>query len=54
MIVSLTTEKEEDFWDDSAEQSLDSIVPVRSELGGGDRRLLYLSWLLSVDAGVLD
>jgi FtsZ-interacting cell division protein YlmF len=24
---------------------------VRSELAGGDRRLLYLAWLLSVDAG---
>lgn len=54
VIVSLTTEKDEDYWDDSAEQSLDSIVSVRSELAGGDRRLLYLAWLLSVDAGVLE
>ena len=40
--------------DQSAEESLASVVPVRSELAMGDRRLLYLAWLLSVDAGVLD
>jgi hypothetical protein len=54
VIVSLTSEKEEDYWDESAEESLGSIVAVRSELAVGDRRLLYLAWLLSVDAGVLD
>jgi hypothetical protein len=54
VIVSLTSEKEDDYWDESAEGSLGSIVPVRSELAVGDRRLLYLAWLLSVDAGVLD
>jgi hypothetical protein len=54
VIVSLTSEKEDEYWDDSAEESLGSIVPLRSELAMGDRRLLYLAWLLSVDAGVLD
>jgi len=54
VIVSLTSEKDDDDWDDSAEGSLGSIVPVRSEVAVGDRRLLYLAWLLSVDAGVLD
>jgi hypothetical protein len=54
VIVSLTSEKEDDYWDERAEGSLGSIVPVRSELAVGDRRLLYLAWLLSVDAGVLD
>ncbi len=54
LIVSLTSEKQEDDWDQSAEESLESIVPVRTELAEGDRRLLYLAWLLSVDAGVLD
>lgn len=53
VIVSLTSEKEDDCWDEMAEDSLGSIVPVRSELAVGDRRLLYLAWLLSVDAGVL-
>jgi hypothetical protein len=54
VIVSLTSEKQDDYWDESAEGALGSIVPVRSELAVGDRRLLYLAWLLSVDAGVLD
>jgi hypothetical protein len=53
VIVSLTSEKEDDYWEESTEESLSSIVPVRSELALGDRRLLYLAWLLSVDAGVL-
>lgn len=53
VIVSLMSEKEDDCWDESAEDSLGSIVPVRSELAVGDRRLLYLAWLLSVDAGAL-
>lgn len=54
VIVSLTSEKEDEYWDESAEESLGSIVPVRSELAMGDRRLLYLAWLLSVDAGLLE
>lgn len=54
VIVSLTSEKEDDYWDESAEESLSSILPVRSELAVGDRRLLYLAWLLSVDARVLE
>ena len=40
VIVSLTSEKEDDGWEEGAEESLSSIVPVRSELGVGDRRLL--------------
>jgi hypothetical protein len=54
VIVSLTSEQEDDDWDEDAEGSLGSIVPVRTDLAVGDRRLLYLAWLLSVDAGVLD
>jgi hypothetical protein len=54
VIIALTSEKDDDDWDDSAEGSLGSIVPVRAELAVGDRRQLYLAWLLSVDAGVLD
>ena len=51
VIVQLTSEKEDEYWEEGAEDSLSSIIPVRSELAGGDRRLLYLAWLLSVDAG---
>jgi hypothetical protein len=29
-------------------------VPARSEVLDGDRRLLYLAWLLSADSGMLD
>ncbi len=51
VIVEMTSEKEDDYWEEGAEDSLSSIIAVRSELAGGDRRLLYLAWLLSVDAG---
>ena len=51
VIVELTSAKEGDDWEEGAEDSLSSIIPVRSELAGGDRRLLYLAWLLSLDAG---
>ena len=51
VIVELTSEKEDEYWEEGTEDSLSSILPVRSELAGGDRRLLYLAWLLSVDAG---
>lgn len=51
VIVQLTSEKEGEYWEEGGEDSLSSIIPVRSELAGGDRRLLYLAWLLSVDAG---
>lgn len=53
VILELTSEKEDEYWEEGAEDSLSSIIPVRSELAGGDRRLLYLAWLLSVDAGEL-
>ena len=51
VVVALTIERSDDEWEEGAEDSLGAIVPVRSELAGGDRRLLYLAWLVSVDAG---
>lgn len=51
VIVELTSEREDDDWEEGTEDSLSSVIPVRSELARGDRRLLYLAWLLSVDAG---
>lgn len=53
MIVELNTEEAEGYWEQDGEASLTSIVPVRSELATDDRRLLYLAWLLSVEAGEL-
>ncbi|WP_017582070.1 hypothetical protein [Nocardiopsis valliformis] len=48
-VVSLTAQDEEtDFVEFPA--GLAGIAPVRAELLGGDRRLLYLAWLLSVQA----
>lgn len=51
VIVALTSERSDDAWEEGVEDALGAIVPVRSELAGGDRRLLYLAWLVSVDAG---
>jgi hypothetical protein len=49
LILDLRSEDEdgdEEWWDE--EGRLAAIVPVRAELAGGDRRLLYLAWLLCV------
>ena len=53
VIVELNTEEAEGYWEQDGKASLTSIVPVRSELATDDRRLLYLAWLLSVEAGEL-
>jgi hypothetical protein len=55
VILDLRSEDEdgdEEWWDE--EGRLAAIVPVRAELGGGDRRLLYLAWLLCVQNRELD
>lgn len=55
VIVDLRSEDEdgdEEWWDE--EGRLAPIVPVRAELAGGDRRLLYLAWLLCVQNRELD
>lgn len=42
-------------WDDEdGEGLLASIVPARADLAAGDRRLLYLGWLLAAQSGDLD
>ncbi|MEU4694916.1 hypothetical protein [Actinoplanes sp. NPDC023714] len=55
VVIDLRSEDEdgdEDWWDE--EGRLAAIVPVRTELAGGDRRLLYLAWLLCVQNRELD
>jgi hypothetical protein len=55
VILDLRSEDEdgdEEWWDE--EGRLAAIVPVRAELAGGDRRLLYLAWLLCVQNRELD
>jgi hypothetical protein len=55
VILDLVAEDEdgtcEDDWLDGGEGQLASIVPARAEAATGDRRLLYLAWLLCVQAG---
>jgi hypothetical protein len=45
LILSLTSEAEDESWDYEPQGSLASIVGVRSELAAGDHRALYLAWL---------
>ncbi|GGN28888.1 hypothetical protein FHR83_007925 [Actinoplanes campanulatus] len=55
VILELRSENEdgdEEWWDE--EGRLAAIVPARAELAGGDRRLLYLAWLLCVQNRELD
>ncbi len=49
VILSLSSEDEDEYWEEG-EGRLASIALVRSELAAGDLRLLYLEWLLSVQA----
>lgn len=53
VILAFVSEDEEQEFEDleGGEGWLASLVPARAELVGGDRRLLYLAWLLSVQAG---
>ena len=54
VIVSLVSEDEEGGGWIEGEGLLSSLIPVRSELGRGDLRALYLGWLLSAQTGELD
>lgn len=54
VILSLVSEDEEgDVWIEG-EGLLSSLIPIRTELGRGDLRALYLGWLLSAQTGELD
>ena len=42
-------------WDDEDESGwLSSLIPLRADLAAGDHRVLYLGWLLCVQAGELE
>jgi hypothetical protein len=45
LILSLTSEAEDEDWDYEPQGSLAAIVGVRGELAAGDHRALYLAWL---------
>jgi hypothetical protein len=48
LIISLYADREaDDFWDETAGE-LGGMVAARSELLGGDHRLLYLAWLMGI------
>lgn len=54
LILDLNTQDDErdEWWDD--QDRLASIVPARAELAANDNRLLYLAWLLCVQAREVD
>jgi hypothetical protein len=45
LILSLSSEAEEESWDCEPEGSLAAIVGIRGEIAAGDHRGLYLAWL---------
>jgi hypothetical protein len=54
LIVSLYADRDpDDYWEEANGQ-LAAMVQARSELAGGDLRLLYLGWLLAVQSGDVD
>ncbi|MFD1536907.1 hypothetical protein [Nonomuraea guangzhouensis] len=50
LILDLTSEAEEEFWEEDVERSLSAIIGVRAELAAGDLRPLYLAWLSAYGA----
>lgn len=53
LVLDFVTEREDDGLEDPAGE-LGAIAPARGDLLAGDLRLLYLGWLLSVQAGEAD
>ena len=45
LVLSLTSEDDEESWDYEPQESLASFVGLRGELAAGDHRALYLAWL---------
>lgn len=48
VILELASEEEGGGWEDDGSGWLSSLIPLRSDLAGGDHRALYLAWLLCV------
>jgi hypothetical protein len=53
LILDFVTEREDDGVEEPAGE-LGAIAPVRGDLLAGDLRLLYLGWLVSIQAGEAD
>lgn len=54
LILDFEVQLEDQDGLDEPQGTLGAIAPVRNELVAGDLRLLYLGWLLSVEAGEAD
>jgi hypothetical protein len=55
VILEFSSDDEEgDDGDDDGSGWLSSLIPLRADLASGDYRMLYLAWLLCVQAGELD
>jgi hypothetical protein len=50
-VIGFLSDDEEESWESDVEGELASIIPVRSDLLIGGVRVLYLGWLLRVQAG---
>lgn len=50
IIIDLTSEEEEEFWEEDVDRTLAAIAGVRTELASGDLRPLYLAWLAAYGA----
>lgn len=53
-ILDLRSDNEEGGWEEEGEDWMSSLLPLRADLAGGDLRALYISWLSSGEAGLLD
>ncbi|MDI3282134.1 hypothetical protein [Polyangium sp. 15x6] len=54
IVLTFTSQDDEGEDWDSGEGILSSLITIRAELARGDRRALYLGWLLAVQADELD
>ncbi|GAB3656859.1 hypothetical protein GCM10027589_16620 [Actinocorallia lasiicapitis] len=54
VFLYLSSEEEEEYWEEDGEHRLGGIVGLRTEIASGDLRPLYLAWLLAVQSGEID
>lgn len=54
VILAFRSDDDSGDWPENEEGSLSSLIPLRAEIASGDRRMLYLGWLLSAQTGEFD
>ena len=54
VVLGFQSDCEDGDWADNGTGWLSSLIPLRADLAGGDHRVLYLGWLLSVQEGELE